>query len=239
MVNMLLPGEADVHHLSFAALGAARDHYDLVIVGAGDSLPPAAIGDGLIDLLARGKSSIGLFGTQYRELMPRTAIERLIGRLDHWFARHQDDLLMYGRGRKNVSHLGDWLIDAFPLAASSDADQLRVGNELDHEPIDCAIAAIQRHKAVFCTRPQPLLCALTSAEMAAYADQPAPDAPGIASGTFRSMLIDIFGRGYPERDFFLVDREAVVRYKARVHRNVAGLRDRIDATLRNVAVATV
>jgi hypothetical protein len=239
MINTLLPGEADVHHLSFASLGQAREHYDLVIVGAGDSLPPPAIGDDLIDLLARGKSSVGLFGTQYRELMPRAAIERLIGRLDHWFARHQDDLLMYGRGRKNVSHLGDWLIDAFPFAASSDADQLRVGTELDHEPSDSAIAAIQRHKAVFCTRPQPLLCALTSAEMAAYADQPAANAPGIASGTFRSMLIDIFGRGYPERDFFLVDREAVARYKARVHRNVASLRERIDATLRNVAVAAV
>lgn len=239
MINTLLPGEADVHHLSFASLDEAREHYDLVIVGAGDSLSPPVIGDDLIDLLARGKSSIGLFGTQYRELMPRAAIERLIGRLDHWFARHQDDLLMYGRGRKNVSHLGDWLIDAFPLAASSDADQLRVGDELDHEPSDSAIAAIQRHKAVFCTRPQPLLCALTSAEMAAYADQPAPNAPGIASGTFRSMLIDIFGRGYPERDFFLVDREAVARYKARVHRNVASLRERIDATLRNVAVAAV
>jgi hypothetical protein len=237
MINTLLPGEADVHHLSFAALDEARDHYDLVIVGAGDSLHPPAIGDGLIDFLARGKSSIGLFGTQYRELVPRAAIERLIGRLDYWFARHQDDILMYGRGRKNVSHLGDWLIDAFPLAAPNDPDQLRVGSELDHEPSDRAIAAIQRHKAVFCTRPHPLLCALTSAEMAAYADQPAQNAPGIASGTFRSMLIDIFGRGYPERDFFLVDREAVARYKARVHRNVASLRDRIDATLRNVAVA--
>ena len=65
------------------------------------------------------------------------------------------------------------------------------------------------------------------------------DAPGIASGQFRSMLIDIFGRSFPERDYFLVDRDAVARYKARVHRNVATLRERIDATLRNVAVAAV
>jgi hypothetical protein len=75
--------------------------------------------------------------------------------------------------------------------------------------------------------------------MAAYAEQPSQDAPGIVSGTFRSMLIDIFGRSFPERDFFLVDRDAVARYKARVHRNVARLRERIDATLRNVAVATL
>ena len=37
----------------------------------------------------------------------------------------------------------------------------------------------------------------------------------------------------------MVDRDAVARYKARVHRNVAGLRERIDAILRNVAVAAV
>ncbi len=53
------------------------------------------------------------------------------------------------------------------------------------------------------------------------------------------MVIDIFGRSFPERDFFLVDRDAVARYKARVHRNVARLRERIEATLRNVAVAAV
>ena len=47
--------------------------------------------------------------------------------------------------------------------------------------------------------------------------------PGIVSGKFRSMLIDIFGRSYPERQFFLVDRDAVARYKARVHGNVAAV----------------
>jgi len=239
MINALLPGEADVHHLTFGTLNEARVHYDLVIVGAGDSLFQPLVGDDLIDLLARGKASIGLFGTQYRELIPRAGIERLIGRLDYWFARHQDDLLMYGRGRKNVAHLGDWLIDFFPLAVASDPDQLRVGAELDEEPSVRAIATIQRHKAVSSTRPHALLCALTSADMAAYADEPSQAAPGIVSGTFRSMLIDIFGRSYPERDFFLVDRDAVARYKARVHRNVGALRERIDATLRNVAVAAV
>jgi hypothetical protein len=239
MIDALLPGEADVHHMSFATIGQARAHYDLVIVGSGDSLFQPLLGDDLVDLLARGKSSIGLFGTQYRELVPRAGIDRLVARLDYWFARHQDDVLMYGRGRKDVAHLGDWLIDVFPLTSANDADQLRIGDELDGEPSDRAIAAIQRHKAVFSTRPHPLLCALTSADMAAYAEQPSQHAPGIVSGTFRSMLIDIFGRSFPERDFFLVDRDAVARYKARVHRNVSALRERIDATLRNVAVATL
>jgi hypothetical protein len=35
----------------------------------------------------------------------------------------------------------------------------------------------------------------------------------------------------------MVDRDAVVRYKARVHRNVAKVGSRIGAILRNVAVA--
>jgi hypothetical protein len=51
------------------------------------------------------------------------------------------------------------------------------------------------------------------------------------------MLIDVFGRSYPEQKFFLVDRDAVTRYKARIHRNVAKVGARIGSILRNVAVA--
>ena len=83
----------------------------------------------------------------------------------------------------------------------------------------------------------PLLCALTAAELVAYTEQPSPQMPGVVSGKFRSLLIDIFGRSYPEKRFFMVDRDAVARYKARVHRNVATVGERIDAILRNVAVA--
>ena len=55
------------------------------------------------------------------------------------------------------------------------------------------------------------------------------------SGKFRSMLIDIFGRTYPEKEFFQVDRDAVVRYKTRVHRNVARVGTKLQSILRNVA----
>ena len=84
--------------------------------------------------------------------------------------------------------------------------------------------------------PAALLCALTSAELAAYARMPLQQ-PDLAAGQFRSMLIDVFGRAFPEQKFFMVDRDAVTRYKARVHRNVAKIGARIDAILRNVAVA--
>ncbi len=59
----------------------------------------------------------------------------------------------------------------------------------------------------------------------------------MAAGCFRSMLMDVFGRSYPEREFFAVDRDAVRRYKARVHRNVGQVAARINDILRNVAVA--
>ena len=238
MINALLPGEADVHHMGFGELHQARAKYDLVVLGTGDRLFQPLLGDDVLEIVSRGKAAIGIFGTQYRELIPRPALDRLIERLDTWFARSQDDVLLYGRGRSNVVHLGDWLIDQFPMNTSTLDEPLQVIDEIRPEhPLDRAIQVIQCHKNVFSTRLHPLLCALTSAETAAYADAPSQQMPGIGSGIFRSMLIDIFGRSYPEKQSFTVDRDAVRRYKARVHRNVAGVAERIDSILRNVAMA--
>jgi hypothetical protein len=238
-INALLPGEAEVHHLTFRTLHEARDKYDLVVLGVGNSMFQPLLGDDVLDIVKRGKAAIGIFGTQYRELIPRPALDRLIERLDTWFARYEDDVLMYGRGRNNVVHLGDWLIDQFPMSQPSEDEPLQVSDEIrqDH-PLDRAIQLIQRHRQVYSARLHPLLCALTSAELVAYAEQPSAQMPDIVSGKFRSMLIDIFGRSYPEKKFFLVDRDAVRRYKARVHRNVATVGERIDGILRNVAVAS-
>jgi hypothetical protein len=189
--------------------------------------------------VSRAKASIGIFGTQYRELIPRASMDRLIDRLDTWYARSEDDVLIYGRGRKNVVHLGDWLIDQFPMSRAFDDEPLEVGDELQaDDALDRAIQTIQRHKQVYSSRLHPLLCALTSAELVAYSEQPSAQMPDMASGKFRSLLIDVFGRTFPERKFFMVDRDAVTRYKARVHRNVARVGERIDTILRNVAVAS-
>jgi hypothetical protein len=240
MINALLPGEAEVHHLTFRTLAAARNSYDLVVLGTGNSLFQPLLDGAVLDVVSRGKAAIGIFGTQYRELIPRVALERLIGRLDTWFARYEDDVLLYGRGRKNVVHLGDWLIDQFPMNRPSLDDPLEIDDEIaDELALDRTIQTIQQHRQVYSSRLAPLLCALTSAELAAYAEQPAANMPGIVSGKFRSMLIDIFGRSFAEKKFFMVDRDAVSRYKARVHRNVACVGERIDAVLRNVAVASV
>src|SRR5664279_2180766 len=238
MINALLPGEAEVHHLTFRTLHEARSHYDLVVLGTGNNMFQPLLGDDVLDIVGRGKAAIGIFGTQYRELIPRPAMDRLIDRLDTWYARSEDDVLIYGRGRKNVVHLGDWLIDQFPMNKPCEDEPLEVSDEITaDEALDRTIQLIQRHRQVYSARLHPLLCALTSAELVAYADQPSAQMPDVASGKFRSMLIDIFGRTFPEKKFFMVDRDAVARYKARVHRNVAKVGERIDAILRNVAVA--
>ena len=237
VVNSLIPAQAHVHHLTFRTLAQARESYDLVVLGIGNSIFKPLLVDPVFDIVSRGKAAIGIFGTQYRELISRPAMDRLVDRLDTWFARYEDDVLTFGRGRSNVIHMGDWLISQFPMATSFDDTPLQIGDEIWNDlPLDRTIQNIQRHRNVYSTRLHPLLCALTSAELVAYAEQGEPQVPGIVSGKFRSMLIDIFGRSFPEKKFFIVDRDAVTRYKAQVHANVALIGQRIEAVLRNVAV---
>lgn len=238
MIDALMPGEADVHHLYFGSLHEARGKYDLVVLGLGNSMFQPLLGDDVLEIVGRGKAAIGIFGTHHRELIARPSLDRLVDRLDTWFARHEEDLLMFGRGRGNVTHLGDWLIDQFAMRTATLDEPLQIAEEVrvDHA-LDRAIQVIQCHKNVYSTRLYPLLCALTAAENVAYAEQPSAQMPGVVSGEFRSMLIDIFGRSYPEKQFFAIDRDAVRRYKARVHHNVAAVRERIDSILRDVAAA--
>jgi len=239
MINALLPGGAEVHHLTFRTLNEAHDTYDLVVLGTGNSLFQPLMSDALLNVAERGKAAIGIFGTQCRELLPRPVIDRFLDRLDVWYARYEDDVLMYGRGRSNVVHLGDWLVEQFPLVRAIADEPLEIGGEMGELALDRAIQTIQTHKQVYSTRLAPFLCALTSAEYAAYGEAGAGNIPDIRSGAFRSLLIDVFGRGYPEKQFFMIDRDAVVRYKARVHRNVAELRLQLETILANAAVAIV
>jgi hypothetical protein len=238
IINSLLPSEAAVHHLTFQTLDRAHNKYDLVVLGIGNSIFQPLLRDDVLDVVARGKAAVGIFGTQYRELIPRHTLDRLIDRLDIWFARYEDDVLMYGRGRANVEHLGDWLIDQFPMSVPTSDQVLHIDDQILMDlPLDRTIQYIQQHKKVYSTRLHPLLCALTSADGVAYSEQPAEDVTSIVSGKFRSMLIDIFGRTYPEETFFAFDRDAVARYKKRVRRNVAAVGARLEAILRNVTSA--
>lgn len=232
VLQSVVPGEAIIEDLATAPHDAGP--YDLVVLGVGGSLTPADINDDLFDALSRGRSAIGIFGTQFRELIPRAAMDRLIARLDIWYARHDADLMMYGRDHANAIYLGDWLIDHFPLAEAGEDDSLIVGLNAG-EDCDLArtVAQIQRHKRVYATQTAALLCALTSAETAAYSEPADGRLPGLASGEFHSLLVDVFGRGFPEKDFFLVERDAVARYRARVRAGLAVMRQRIAALLRD------
>lgn len=234
MISTLLPGEADVHYVDLGDLGTARDAYDLVILGAGQGLFHSLCDPEVLDVLKRGRNAIGIFGTQQRELLPRVAVDHLLDHLDIWFARTRDDVMLYGRGRDNVTYLGDWLIEQFPLGHGRDGELLTLNDDsLRDLPLDRSIVGIQRHNAVFARALAPFLCALNSADTVGYADE-----LGVPSGEFRSLLIDIFGRSFPDNDFFQVDRDAVLRYRARVHRNVGLMRARIDAMLRGKAAAS-
>jgi hypothetical protein len=238
LINAILPGECRVHHLTPGTLDQAQRNYDLAILGAGGNLFPPLLGDAALDVISRAKAAIGIFGTHGRELIARTAFDRVLDRLDTWFARYEDDTLLFGRGRTNVVHAGDWLIDQFPLARATNDEPLVINGDLGPEfALDRAISTIQQHKQVYASVPAALLCALTSAELAAYAETPSQQQPDLSTGQFRSMLIDIFGRAWPQQKFFLVDQDAVIRYKARVHQNVSKIGASIGAVLRNVAAA--
>jgi hypothetical protein len=237
LINAILPGECQVHHLTPGTLSAAQQNYDLVILGTGTGLFPPLLGDATLDIISRAKSAVGIFGTQGRELIARPVFDRVLDRLDTWFARYEDDVLAFGRGRNNVVHAGDCLIDQFPLACPTNEEPLIINGDLGPEfALDRAISTIQQHRQVYSTVPVALLCALTSADLAAYAEMPAQQ-PDLCAGQFRSMLIDVFGRTWPQQKFFLVDRDAVVRYKTRVHQSVMKIGAHIGAILRNVAVA--
>jgi hypothetical protein len=234
MIATLLPGEADVHYIDLGDLSTARDTYDLVVLGAGQGLFHPLFDSEVLDILKRGRTTIGIFGTQQRELLPRVAVDHLLDNLDVWFARTRDDVMLYGRGRENVTYLGDWLIEQFPLGHGRDPELLTLNEDsLCDLPLDRSINGIQRHNAVFARALAPFLCALNSADTVAYADD-----ISVPSGEFRSLLIDIFGRSFPDNDFFQVDREAVLRYRARVHRNVGLMRARIEALLRGKNTAS-
>jgi hypothetical protein len=209
MIAGVLPPEADIHHLTFDTLNEARPRYDLVVVGTGAGLSPAMLTDALIDAVKCGASAIGIFGTQYRELITRPALDRLLDNLDIWFARNEDDLLLYGRGRPNVVHLGEWTVDAAPLSQGRDTITTVEATDL------ASLAA-----------------ALANADIVRYRSGEQLDA-----AEARSLLVDVFGRGYPPGDGFLVERDAVLRYKVRVRANIEALKDRIAAILRKSAVA--
>src|SRR5581483_11047776 len=193
LINDVLPAHAEVTFLNFVPWVASNDSYDLVVVGFGNSLFGNMVDDNLLSLVDRSRHAIGIFGTQYHETISGSKLDTLVRRLEHWYARFEDDVLRYGRGMQNVSHLGDWLISAFPMSRPTTDERLKIGEGAweDRVSLDRTIQNIQQYSTVFSTRLHPLLCALTSADTVGYQEQ--REHNGLTSGKFRAMLIDVFG----------------------------------------------
>ncbi len=231
LLNSVLPAETEVTYTHCNPWNPPTTEFDLIILGIGNSLFDQPLTKELLQLLDRIPKRVGIFGTQYRHGFIPARLHAVIDRLDHWFARYEEDILLYGRDRKNISHLGDWLIHAFPMAVGHNDNQLNIGDEaLKNLPLDRTIQQIQQYKKVFSDRLHPLLCALTSAEQVAYQDKYYGE-PAMPTGKFRSMFIDIFGRTFAEKTFWPVDRNAVVRYKIQVAKNITQLTHTINALL--------
>jgi len=238
IVNGLLPAHAEVTHAALHPWQAVEEDYDLLILGIGNSINARAIGrPELHRLIARSRHAIGIFGTQYhfqyREMMDPALFGTLLDGLTTWWARYEEDVLAFGRGRDNVRHLGDWLISAFPMAVPTMDKTLVIPPEfVDKElSLDRTIQKIQSYRRVRTARIHPMLCALTSAEEVAYMEQREGPDRKRESGKFRSQLYDIFGRSFAEGPFFRVDRDAVLRYRIRVEAGMAELRAQIAALL--------
>lgn len=232
LLNDVLPPHAELTWGTLRPWTPVPQGVDLLVVGIGNSLFGELIDDQLQTAVESAKSSIGIFGTQYRATLPADRLAKLIGSLTHWYARYEEDVLLYGRGRNNVSHLGDWLINAFPMAVPFVDQQLQIGGGILRDlPMDRTIQHIQRHSRVYSERLHPLLCALTSAGQVAYVEQRETGDRTQASGKFRAMLLDIFGQTFPETLFWKVDRDRVLAYKTKVRRNTDQMHTRIAELL--------
>jgi len=227
LLNAVLPPDAELVYQPISPWQVPRyESWDMVVVGIGNSLNPsnvAVLHDPLMRTFDTSRSVVGIFGTQYRELFDTERLGSLLGRFDHWYARYADDLALYGGSARQASHLGDWLVDAFPLARPTKDSLLKLDHEVltRRRPLDWLIREIQAYRMVFSPRLHTLLCALCSAERVAYAEQREHDGhPALASGKFASMLQDVFGRSFKERDLFPVDRDAVIAYRRFVRGNI-------------------
>ncbi len=243
LINAVLPPSALVIHATVLPWSVPDENFDLLVLGIGNSLNAATVRrDELFSLVDRIPNSVGIFGTQYPTQYGRIGqldrLKRLLGTLSVWFARYQQDIRVFGEGRDNIIHLGDWLISAFPMTRWRKSQTLIVPPEIKtrQHSLDRTIQRIQAYRRVDSARLHPLLCALTSAEEVAYREQ-YEDPFGSASGKFEAMLLDVFGASHPPGEFFKVNRQAVAAYKVKVADNIEVLRQTFRRLLDSVTDA--
>ena len=230
LINEIVPPNVEITWGTLRPFEDVPTDVDLLIVGIGNSLFGWLVDDNILNAVKSSKASIGIFGTQYRDQFPNKKFNELLDAIDHWYARYEDDVYLYGKKRNNVTHLGDWLINAFPMTEGFLDNVLSIGPEiLKNLPLDRTIQEIQKYKIVHSSRLHPLLCALTSSQLVSYNEQ--SDFNMGVSGKFRSMFLDIFGRTFIENKRFSVDRAAVSNYKCLVRKNTDQMKNHISKIL--------
>lgn len=218
LVNSILPPGAEPSVFDIGEIEQAEPNFDLAIVGTGGDLDSAQISEGLLNFLDHVPRAIGLFGIGDRDSQ-NDKIACLLDRLFLWGARHEQDVLLYGRGRGNVLHFGDWLIDAFPLGLGTDGNSLRLDNSALLDAAENILAQLRRHHRADVGHPDLLLAALCCCDELSFHDE-----QNQAAGRFRALLIDVLGRSYAQNEAIAVDREAVMAYKARTRLMIDELR---------------
>ncbi len=232
-LNGVLPPSAVVSYCHFYPWNVPSAEYiDILIIGIGNSIFEPLLQEHVIRLVERVPCAIGIFGTQYRKSLNRDNLKRLMKPLYSWHARSLEDIELFGDFNHNVRHLGDWLVDSFPIATPVLKDELNIASRmaamvsgntpLSHAPLDRVIQFVQQYERVWSPKLHLLLCALTSANAVAYSEQ-RDFGFNEVSGKFNSLLNDVFGRHFPENRYFDVDRQKVVDYKLKVRKNIIEL----------------
>ena len=230
LVVRLLPPEAEIYISPLPPFWKQIEgSFDLVIVGSGHSIFHRTLQKEFLDFLSKQQIVVGIFGLQYHEMLPLQGLKEFFSTLDCWFSRSEYDIEFLGRHSslpKHYAHLGDWLINAFPLVSWTDgrtgeipADFIRASHDIQR-----TIQKIQAFRRISSARLHPVLCALTSAEQVRYQEQSEMGSECM-SGKFHSMFLDVFGKAPKPGEWFDVDRHDVKLYKSSVYSKTELMRE--------------
>lgn len=228
----LLPPEAEICISPLPPFWKQPDgSFDLVVVGTGHSIFHKTLDRKLLDFLAKQKCVIGIFGLQYHQMLPAKDVNELFSVLDCWFSRSKYDIDFLGQFSslpRRFAHLGDWLINAFPIVSWVDERTCEIPADFirQSQDIQRTIQQIQRFRRVSSARLHPVLCALASADEVRYHEQ-AEMGSEYVSGKFRSMFLDVFGSSPEPGEWFGVDRRLVQSYKSSVYTKTELMREYI------------
>ena len=230
LVVRLLPPEAEVYISPLPPFWRQIDgSFDMVIVGSGHSIFHRTLEKEFLDFLSKQKIVVGIFGLQYHEMLPLRELKELFSNLDCWFSRSEYDIDFLGRLSslpKHYAHLGDWLINAFPIVSWTDERTCEVPADfikMSHD-IQRTIQKIQSFRRISSARLHPVLCALASAEEVRYQEQSEMGSECM-SGKFHSMFLDVFRKAPEPGEWFKVDRGDVKLYKSSVYSNTELMRE--------------